>query len=219
LLLEIEGALVSIDAIGCQKKIARQIVEQGGDYVLPVKENQEHLYQDLRDAFAQAIDSNYAGLAYDEYATSDRGHGRQEHRWYTVIYDPQGLRHQELWEKLRVIGMCWRERTVAGKTSTELHYFIGSRHASAQVYGEALRGHWGIENNLHWQLDVTFGEDASQIHDRYAAENFSWLRRVALMLLKRHPSKQSMARKRYEAALDPTFLEEILLGANKMGKL
>jgi hypothetical protein len=135
-----------------------------------------------------------------------------ERRTYTVIYDPKGIRHQELWQGLCVIGMCYSERTVAGKTSEEIRYFIGSRRAGAAAYGRALRGHWGIENNLHWQMDVTFGEDDSRIKDRNAAQNLAQVRRLALSLLKRHPGKGSVATKRFEAALDTNLLEEILLG-------
>ncbi len=109
-----------------------------------------------------------------------------------------------------MIGHCYRERTEGGQTSYEDHYFIGSRRASAREYGRALRGHWQIENNLPWQLDVTFREDDSRIRDRNAAENFALLRRVALSLLKQHPGKGSIATKRYTAALDAEFLEEVV---------
>jgi hypothetical protein len=120
---------------------------------------------------------------------------------------------------MQVIGMCYSERTVGARTSMEVRYFIGSRRASARVYGDALRDHWKIENNLNWQLDVTFGEEASRVRDRKAAENLAVVRRVALSLLKRHPSKQSMACKRLAAALDTDFLEEILRGGCDSGKV
>jgi predicted transposase YbfD/YdcC len=109
-----------------------------------------------------------------------------------------------------VIGKCSSERTVNGQTSCEERYFIGSRDCSAEQYGIALRNHWKIENNLHWQMDVSFAEDASRIQKRYGGQNFALLRRLALGLLKRHPSKESIKSKRYEAALDVTFLEEVL---------
>jgi hypothetical protein len=140
----------------------------------------------------------------------DRGHGRQEKRSYLIIVDPEGIRDQELWRGLRVIGMCTSERTVGGETSDEVRYFMGSRVASARVYGEALRGHWGIENNLHWQMDLTFGEDGNRVQRRHGAENLALLRRLALTLLKRHPGQGSVACKRLAAALDTGFVEEIL---------
>src|SRR6266851_2466826 len=217
-LLDLHGALVTIDAMGCQKEIAKQIVEGGGDYVLSVKDNQPHLLEDIQECLGKALDNNLEGVAHDSYETADRGHGRVEKRSYLILTEFEGIRHQEAWADLKVIGMCTRERTVAGKTTDETHYFIGSRLASAQVYGEALRNHWGIENNLHWQLDVTFREDENRVQRRHGAENLALLRRLALVLLKRHASKESMACKRLAAALDPAFLEEILLGDTPLGK-
>ena len=123
-----------------------------------------------------------------------------------------GLRHAADWAGLTTIGMCYSERTVGGVTSEEARYFIGSRKASAKYYGKALRDHWGIENNLHWQLDVTFGEDGNRVSKRNAAENLALLRRLTLSLLQAHPAKLSIAKKRFAAALDPDFLEEILRG-------
>jgi predicted transposase YbfD/YdcC len=209
-LLHVKGALVSIDAMGCQKEIAKQIVEQGGDYVLAVKDNQPQLKEDIAACFEQAYVSNCAAMRYDWHETQESAHGRQEKRLYEVIYAPEGIRNQDAWEKLTVIGKCTSERTVNGRLSTEERYFIGSRECSAKHYGWALRNHWKIENNLHWQMDVSFGEDASRIQKRFAGENFALLRRLALGLLKRHPSKDSIKSKRYEAALDVAFLEEVL---------
>jgi hypothetical protein len=134
-----------------------------------------------------------------------------------VLSDPEGIRGQESWEKLKVVGSYYAERTVNGKTSEEIRSFIGSRYASAKQYGEAIRGHWQIENGQHWSLDVTFREDDSRIQTRNGATNFALLRKIALSLLKRHPSKDSIGRKRYTAALDSTFLEEILASDRKMG--
>jgi predicted transposase YbfD/YdcC len=211
-LLSLKGALVTIDAMGCQKQIAKRIVDQGGDYVLTVKDNQPNLAADILSSFTEAQEADYEGYDHDCYETSERGHGREEKRSYTVLYDLDKIRGRDEWEGLTVIGLCYSERTVAGKTSDELRLFIGSRRAGARVYGEALRGHWGIENNLHWQLDVTFGEDGCSIQDRNAAQNVALLRKWALCLLKRHPGKGSMATKRYKAALSPAFLLEILRG-------
>src|SRR5215471_4319419 len=115
--------------------------------------------------------------------------------------------------------MCQRERTVNGQSSTEVCYFIGSRRMGARRYAQALRSHWGIENNLHWQLDVSFREDASRIENRHGAANFALLRKLALALLKRHPRKDSIARKRKTAALDPGFLGETLAGATELEKV
>jgi predicted transposase YbfD/YdcC len=209
-LLELHGALVTIDAAGCQKEIARQIVAGGGDYILTVKGNQGHLLDDIRECIIRADEADYAGIDYDEWQSEERGHGRHEKRSYLVIRDPEGIRDVAEWAGLRVIGLCYRERTVGGRTSEEVRYFIGNKRAGARYYGKALRNHWQVENNLHWQLDVTFGEDDSRVRQRQAAENLAVLRRVALSLLKRHPDKGSLATKRQSAALDTAFLEEIL---------
>jgi predicted transposase YbfD/YdcC len=209
-LLDLGGALVTIDAMGCQKAIAQKIIDRGGDYILTVKDNQEHLLEDIERVVAQAFDTDFDGLQHDAYETRERGHGRDEYRCYTVIHSIAGLRHAAEWTNLTTIGMCYSERTVAGVTSEETRYFIGSRQANAKTYGTALRDHWRIENTLHWQLDVTFGEDRNRVTKRNAAENLALLRRQSLPLLKAHPAKLSIAKKRFAAALDTEFLEEIL---------
>lgn len=209
-LLDLHGVLVTIDAMGCQKAIAQKIIDGGGDYVLTVKENQEHLYDDIRQSFIDACDKDFAGLKHDTYETRERGHGREEYRCYTVLHHTEGIRNAALWAGLTTIGTCYTERTIDGKTSDELRYFIGSRVADARLYGQALRHHWGIENNLHWQLDVTFREDNSRIQTCNGAENFALLRKLALTLLKRHPAKESIACKRLHAALDVDFLHEVI---------
>jgi predicted transposase YbfD/YdcC len=209
-LLDLNGALVTIDAMGCQKAIAQQIVDQGGHYALTVKDNQDHLLEDIQAVLAQAFDTAFAGLDHDQYETRERGHGREEYRCYTVLHTTEGIRQADAWAGLTTIGMCLSERRVPGETTTEVRYFIGSKKASAKYYGRGLRHHWGIENNLHWQLDVNFGEDRNRVQQRNAAENLALLRRLTLSLLKAHPSKDSIAKKRFAAALDTDFLEEIL---------
>jgi predicted transposase YbfD/YdcC len=210
-LLDLQGALVTIDAMGCQKAIAQKIIDQGGDYLLTVKENQEHLFHDIQQALVEAFDNDFAGLEHDTFETRERGHGRQEYRCYTVLHSTTGLRHAHEWANLTTIGMCYSERTIGGVTSEEARYFIGSKKASAKTYGKALRNHWGIENSLHWQLDVNFDEDRNRVTKRNAAENLALLRRLTLSLLQAHPAKLSIAKKRFAAALDPDFLDEILL--------
>lgn len=209
-LLDLSGALVSIDAIGCQEDLAKMLVAKGADYILTVKGNQPHLYEDLQALFGEALASDFAGWTSDIYESEERGHGRTERRCYMLLYDVERVRHRERWAGLSALGMCYSQRTSGAKTSEEIRYFIGNAKHSAELYGKALRGHWQIENNLHWQLDVSFGEDGNRVGDRTAAENLALLRRLALVLLKRHPSKKSIAGKRYEAALDTDFLEEIL---------
>jgi predicted transposase YbfD/YdcC len=211
-MLDLKGALVTIDAMGCQKNIARKVVDGGGDYLLTVKGNQETLLNDLQSAFEKALETNFAGLDHDTYETNEFAHGRLERRLYTIIQDPMNLSQAEAWTNLRVIGMCCSERNINGKVSSEVRFFIGSKLAKARFYGKALRNHWGIENGLHWHLDVSFHEDQNRTQKRHAAENLNGLRRLALMLLKKHTSKESIARKRYRASMDEIFLEEVLQG-------
>jgi predicted transposase YbfD/YdcC len=208
-LLDVHGALVTIDAMGCQKEIAEAIVNQGGDFVLTVKDNQPTLRAHIEMCFAKALENDFAGLQHDHYQTAERSHGREETRCYDIILDPPALAVMG-WPQVLVIGMCGRERICNGKVSTEVNYFIGSRKAKAKTYGQALRNHWGIENGLHWLLDVTFAEDKNRVSKRHGAANLAEVRRVALSLLKQHPDKRSIACKRLRAALEPAFLEEIL---------
>jgi predicted transposase YbfD/YdcC len=211
-LLNLKGALVTIDAIGCQKAIASQIVDQGGDYVLTVKDNQPKLAADILNTFTTAQEADFEGLDLDEYETIDRGHGRVEKRSYSVLSNLQLIQSKDEWKNLAVIGLCYSERTVNGKTSEELRLFIGSRLAKAQIYADVLRGHWGIENNLHWQLDVTFGEDDSSVINRNAAQNLALVRKWALSLLLRQRDKDSVSTRRYNAALTVEALQRILNG-------
>jgi len=217
-LLDVHGALVTIDAMGCQKEIAAKIVERGGDYVLTVKDNQPTLLAEIQDCFEKALEQDVAGMEHDTYQTEDRGHGRQEKRYYHIISNPE-LPSKPEWTQLRVIGMCCSECVREGKESSEVRFFIGSRPAKAKTYGKALRNHWGIENKLHWQLDVSFDEDKNRVSKRHGAENLALVRRLALSLLKQHPDKRSIACKRLLAALDPTFLEEALRGDGNSGKV
>jgi predicted transposase YbfD/YdcC len=218
-LLDLSGALVTIDAMGCQKEIAQKIVDGGGDYVLAVKGNQAHLLEDIQATVEQALDGKLPAGVVAEYTTCEDGHGRHEERTYVVIHQVEGLRDRQEWPGVTTVGMCHCERTVAGEVSSEAHYFIGSRRMGARKYARVLRQHWGIENHLHWQLDISFGEDDSRIQDRRGAENFGLLRKMALGLLKRHPAKKSIARKRKAAALDTAFLEETLAGAANVEKV
>jgi predicted transposase YbfD/YdcC len=201
-LLDLNGALVTIDAMGCQKAIAAKIIERKGNYILTVKENQEHLLEDIQAAISRASENN-AEVKLDTYETRERGHGREEYRCYTVLHSTEGIRNAADWDNLTTIGFCYSERTIQGVTSEELRYFIGSKKASAKVYGKTLRNHWGIENQLHW----------------HGAENLALVRRLALSLLKQNPSKSSIKCRRLQAALDPCFLEEILRGVDKTGKV
>ena len=209
-MLELKGALVTIDAMGCQKNIATKIVDGGGDYILEAKGNQKNLHEDIATKVEAAQANNFEGVKHDTYQTDEKGHGRVEKRTYIVIYDTENIRNKDDWKKLSAVGMCVRERLEKGQKSVEKHYFISSIVLSAKEYAKAWRGHWGIENNLHWQLDVSFDEDGNRVADRNAAENLASMRRMAVAQLKRSKAKGSMKTKRYSAALNVDVLEEIL---------
>jgi predicted transposase YbfD/YdcC len=218
-LLDLHGALVTIDAIGCQKEIAQQIVEGHGDYVFTVKANQPKLLEDIQATVEKTLDGKLPEVEVEQYSKKESGHGRQEERICTVIHHVEGIRERASWAKLTTVGMIYSQRTVKGETTNEVRYFIGSRKMGARKYAKILRGHWSVENHLHWHLDVCFGEDASSIEKRNAGANFAVLRRIAVSLLKQNLRKESLARKRMEAALDPDFLAEILTGANQQAKV
>jgi predicted transposase YbfD/YdcC len=187
--------------------------------VLVVKGNQGHLLDDIQETVARALDGDLPPGAVRVHTTRAEGHGRREERSCVAVEQVTGIRDRQAWANLTTVGMCCRERTVNGVSSSEVRYFIGSRRMSARCYGQALRSHWGIENQLHWQLDVSFHEDASRVENRHGAANFALLRKLALGLLKRHPRKDSMARKRKTAALDSEFLAEVLAGATNLDKI
>jgi predicted transposase YbfD/YdcC len=211
-LLDLRGAFVTIDAMGCQKEIAAQIRDQGGHYLLAVKENQPRLYEDIDRHWQEALAQDLEGVAYSQTATREQGHGRRETRLCWVFTDLEGIRDRELWRDLRSVVVVVSEREEGGKSVSEHRYYISSRKASAGTLLSAIRGHWGVENSLHWVLDVTFAEDAHRIADLRAAENFGLLRRLALSLLKRADGgKGSIRSKQMRAGWDNDFLAQVIL--------
>jgi len=184
-----------------------------------VKANQERLLEDIQTTVAKALDGELNKHQVATITTTEEGHGRKEQRTYTVITQVNGIRDRKLWPKLTTVGMCFRERTCKGQTTEEVHYFIASGRLGARKIAKGMRSHWSIENNLHWHLDVHFGEDNSRIQKRNAARNFASMRKLALGALKHHPAEKSIPRKRKLAAQDPAFLEQILIGAAKTDKI
>jgi predicted transposase YbfD/YdcC len=213
-ILDLEGALVSIDAMGCQKDIAALVREQKADYLLAVKENQERLFQDVEAMFRDfALD--YEGGRTTTAESSDRGHGREEWRGVFVFENLDGIRDRELWRDLARVIVVLRERRVDGEISHEAHYYISSRKADAGVFLDAVREHWGVENGCHWVLDVGFAEDACRSRKGHSAENLACLRRMALSMLKSADGPKCGTRnRRLTAGWDTTFLEQILSRAS-----
>ncbi len=212
--LAVAGCIVTIDAMGCQREIAKQVIAQNGDYVLALKENQGTLYQDVQDSFNQAQASQFEGLGYDQAETVDKGHGRIEIRRHWVISDGEylaWLQGEHEWPGLQAIGMVEAERRLNSERSIEMRYYLLSRELTAKAFGEAVRSHWGIENQVHWVLDMAFREDESRIREGMAAENFVVLRHIALNLLKQTESKRlSTKAKRLKAGWDNAFLLQVL---------
>jgi predicted transposase YbfD/YdcC len=212
-MLEIKGALVTIDAMGCQTAIAEKIVETGADYCLAVKDNQPTLRQGIADFFSDHLEDDFARTKVRHYETEERGHGREEHRDYYICPVPDDLPDSSRWKKLKAIGIAISNTRRGGKHTTHIRYYILSRYLSGKRFAYGARSHWGIENNLHWQLDVTFQEDQSRIRKGHADANFSSLRRTALSLLKRESTaKVGIKNKRLTAGWDESYLEKVLLG-------
>lgn len=212
-ILDVSGCLVTIDAMGCQTEIAAKIVAGGGDYVLAVKDNQPTLSEGIREFFGDHMEDDFARTKVSRHQTDEKGHGREETRSYYVCSLPDDLPDQGRWTKLMAIGMVISDTLRGGKASLEIRYYILSKMMSARRFGAAVRGHWGIENRLHWQLDVTFGEDQSRIRLGHADANFSILRRTALSMIKNNQSKKlGVKNKRLTAAWNEDYLLEILLG-------
>jgi predicted transposase YbfD/YdcC len=210
-LLELNGAVVTIDAMGCQKEIADEIIQAGGEYILAVKENQPNLHQDILDHFIRVHENGDAKCRH--YRTKEKGHGRVEERDYYITPVPDTLRNREAWRELKSIGQVVRQVERDGKITGELSLYISSLDANAQQFAKAVRGHWGIENSCHWVLDVTFEEDRSRIRKDHGPENFAMLRRLAIALIKRIPAKTSIRRHRKKAAWDDSHLLTILAAA------
>jgi predicted transposase YbfD/YdcC len=211
-LLDLEGAVVTIDAMGCQKDIAAGIVAEGGEYVLAVKENQPHLYEDIERAFAEVLDQGEPGVDFTECQTEAVRSGRQETRSCCVITNPNGIRNAGLWTGLTAIGMVMSHRVVNGVAGCETRYFIGSVAGTAEEYLRWVRGHWGIENSLHWVLDVCFREDDQRHWAGNSAENLAWLRKLALCLLKaeKNSKKKSIHTRRLLAGWKNDYLLSVL---------
>jgi predicted transposase YbfD/YdcC len=208
--LDISGTLVTIDAMGCQKEIADQIREGGGDYILAVKQNQPKLYEQVEAAVGEALDGNPEDL--DEHQTVEKGHGRQETRTYAVIAAPESIDPDELWRDLNAVGVAISERLDSqGRHSIETRSYILSRLITVQEFADAVRSHWSIENNLHWQLDVSFREDQCRVSRDHSPANLSVIRRFALGLLKRETScRKGIEIKRMKCAGNDEYREKVL---------
>ena len=211
-LLDLKGAVVTIDAMGCQKEIAAEIIGGEGHYLLAVKENQPHLYEDIGREFDEALESGEPGVDFTECQTEEVRGGRRETRTCCVITHPRGIRNARLWAGLTAIVMVISHREIDGVSSDEIRYYIGRAEGTAEDYLRWARGHWGIENALHWVLDVCFREDDQRHWAGNSAQNLGWLRKMALCLLKaaKNSKGKSIATRRLLAGWKDDYLLSVL---------
>jgi predicted transposase YbfD/YdcC len=210
-LVDTKGAIITIDAMGAQKAIAAEIIDGGADYVLALKGNQESLHQAVIDYIDEQLEGDLEGA--QEHVTTEVGHGREEARTYLQLPAPAGLPGFGLWKGLKTIAvvtsLCLRD----GKQAAEVRYYISSLAMDVKQLARAVRGHWGIENGCHWVLDVTYREDESRIREETLRENFAWLNRFTLSLLKQHPDRTSIAMKRRSCGWNEDYLLQVLNGS------
>ncbi len=210
-LVDIKGAIITIDAMGTQKAIAAEIIKGKADFVLALKGNQETLHQAVIDYIDKQLDGDISDA--QEHVTNERGHGREEMRTYLQLPAPKELPGFDLWAGLKSIGVVTSRCLRDGKESVEVRYYISSLALDVKTFARAVRGHWGIENSCHWTLDMSFREDESRLRERRLRENFAWLNRFALSLCKQHPGRQSVVMKRRSCGWSDTFLMEVVTGS------
>jgi predicted transposase YbfD/YdcC len=209
--LDLHGCIVTIDAMGTQKIIARQIIGGGGEYLLAVKGNQPSLHEEITGFFKDAAENDFNGIEHSFFEEKNKGHGRIEHRKYWTVENIEWMKCKDEWKGLKMIGMTESERTVDGKTSTEQRFFIGSIEGEAKTFAGACRKHWGIENSLHWCLDIAFREDECRIRKGFASENLAIVRHIALNLLKKEKTnRKGIKAKRLLSGWDNDYLLKVL---------
>lgn len=212
--LSLRGCIVTIDAIGCQKEIVKLIAGQEADYVITLKKNQGSLYKRVEALFSEALRSKYQGFTHSSFRRSQESHGREETRYCVMLSNIQNqIAPEGEWQNLQSIGRADVMRTVNGKTKIETRYFISSLPNNAKLLADSVRQHWGIENSLHWVLDVAFREDDSRIRKDNAPQNFAILRHIAHSLLQQNKSvKTGIKNKRLKAGWDNEYLAKVLFG-------
>jgi predicted transposase YbfD/YdcC len=211
-LVDIKGAIITIDAMGTQKAIADQIIAGGADYVLALKGNQETLHQAVIEVIDKEMEEDLSKAKVRRHVTQGTGHGREEARTYLQMSAPKDLPGFTLWTGLKTIGVVTSQCVRDGKESVEVRYYVSSLELGVKRFAHAVRSHWGIENTCHWSLDLTYREDESRIRNESLRENFAWLNRFTLSLLKQHPGGGSVAMKRRSCGWCDNFLMQVLTG-------
>lgn len=210
--IDFEDSIITIDAAGCQKNIAEQIIAGGGDYVWALKKNHPTLHDEVQAFFEDHLQDDFARCPVSRYEESETSHGRVEQRTYYQATAPKDLYGRKDWRGLKTIGIAIRFYEQDGVEKSDVRYYLCSLRRKGQQFGHAVRGHWGIENSLHWCLDMTYREDESRVRNRNFANNLSWLRRLTLSLIKQHPGKESNIMKRRMAGWSVDYLMQILTG-------
>jgi predicted transposase YbfD/YdcC len=198
--LKLAGCIVTIDARGCQTKIASEIAAAQADFILALKGNQSTLHEEVKGFLEDAQAGGFPKIAHDFLETSEQAHGRRETRRYWITDDIDWLSSHAQWEKLRTIGMVESTREIQGQVTVERRFYIASIAADARTFARAVRGHWAIENTLHWSLDVSFAEDQCRVRTGYVAENLALLRRISLNILKSETTKKRGLKGKQKAA-------------------
>lgn len=211
-LVDIRGAIITIDAMGTQTAIAAQIVDGQADYVLALKGNQETLHDAVIEYVNEQMQTDFAECGARRHVTDEKGHGREEIRHYVQMPVPEKLAGADRWKGLLTIGVAMLTCLRNGKETMDIRYFISSLPMGVKRFAHAVRAHWGIENTCHWSLDITYREDESRIREKHLRENFAWLNRFTLSLLKQHPGKDSLIMKRRSCGWNTDFLLEVLTG-------
>jgi len=208
--IEIKDAVVTIDAAGCQTKIAKTIIDGKGDYVLSLKGNQGKTHNAVTKYIQEQIENDFADSKVERFSETLKGHGRKDEITYYQMRVPKDLTNREKWAGLKTIGVAIRHSESGDKSSTEARYYINSIAMDAKRFARLVRGHWAIESTLHWCLDMTFREDESRVRDRNTANNLAWLKRFGLSLLKQQDDKHSIAMRRRVAGWNLDYLSQVL---------
>lgn len=208
--IDVTNAVVTIDAAGCQREIAEKIIDGGGDYNLALKGNQGTLHQQVQDYIIKQMENDFADVPARKHVEVIKGHGRVDTVTYYQMPVPACVTKREKWKGLKTVGVAIRISKQGGRETSDVRYYISSMKTAVRQFAQAIRGHWGIENTLHWCLDVTFREDESRVRDRHAADNLAWLRRFAISILKQQTDKESIAMRRRMAGWNPAYLLQIL---------
>lgn len=209
--VQLKNSIITIDAMGCQTEIAAKIVDGQGDYCLALKGNQENLYTAAGQWIEEQMATDFADCRVETFECQDKKqHGREDHYTYYQFEAPQNLHGRERWKKLKTLGVAIRSSTCGDKTTDDVRYYISSLGLNVKLFAKSVRGHWAIENSLHWCLDVTFREDDCRVRERNLTDNIAWLKRFAISLLKQVDDKLSVAMRRRACGWNENYMTQVL---------